>query len=157
MVRTTIVALSALLFGHSAVGEETGRSDHHAVAHHDQSVGVFVGVTGEDRRERAGTLGVEYERRFGDHWGAGGAVEYAFGSLDFAVAVASLAYHYKRLGVFAGPGIEWSQESDAEGLFRAGIFYEFEYGDIIVSPKFAIDFIDGETVLVGGIAVGMGF
>lgn len=47
--------------------EEAQHGDHeeeHAKEHHEfhkNVVGVFVGITGEDRRDRAFTLGLEYE------------------------------------------------------------------------------------------------
>ena len=35
--------------------------------HRANSVSAFLGVTGEGRRQRAGTVGLEYERCLGEH------------------------------------------------------------------------------------------
>jgi hypothetical protein len=53
--------------------------------------------------------------------------------------------------------MEKHHDHDSEFLFRVGAVYEFEVGEIILAPKFNIDFVDGDTVLVGGLAVGFGF
>jgi hypothetical protein len=37
------------------------------------------------------------------------------------------------------------------------VTYEFEAGNVLLAPKFNVDFVDGDAVLVGGLAIGFGF
>lgn len=132
--------------------------------HHGNSVSAFLGVTGEGRRQRAGTIGLEYERRLGEHWVIAPAIEHAFGELDFSVATLSVGYRFDKWAVFAGPGIEWAHHdygdrsaTESEFLFRTCITYEFEAGELIVAPHAIVDFVADEKVVVFGVTLGVGF
>ena len=132
--------------------------------HHLNSVSAFIGVTGEVRRDQAGTVGVEYERRIAERWVIAPAIEHAFGDLDFTVATLTLGYRLNKWAIFAGPGVEWSHDSpegesgtDSEFLFRTGVLYEFEMGNLIVAPHGMLDFIGGDKVVVLGVTFGLGF
>ena len=135
-----------------------------AQGHHANSVSVFLRVTGEGRRQRAGTLGLEYERRLGEHWAIAPAIEHAFGELNFSVVTLSVGYRFDNWAVFAGPGIEWAEHehgdrsaTESEFLFRTGIMYEFEVGELIVAPQAIVDFVADEKVVVFGVTLGVGF
>ena len=111
--------------------------------HHGNSVSAFLGVTGEGRRQRAGTIGLEYERRLGEHWVIAPAIEHAFGELDFSVATLSVGYRFDKWAVFAGPGIEWAHHdygdrsaTESEFLFRTCITYEFEAGESLPGQQY---------------------
>jgi len=56
LVSVLLLFNSVLLSVHATAQEE----------HHRNSVSAFVGVTGEVRRDQAGTVGVEYERRIAE-------------------------------------------------------------------------------------------
>ena len=132
--------------------------------HHLNSVSVFLGVAGEGRRERAGSVGLEYERRLGESWFIAPALEHTFGDLDFSIVTLSVGYRFNRWAIFAGPGIEWSEShhedesgTESEFLIRTGVLYEFEIGEWIVAPPAMVDFVGGEEVGVVGVTVGMSF
>ena len=62
--------------------------------HHLNSVSVFLGVASEGRRQRAGSVGLEYERRLGETWFIAPALEHAFGDLDFSIVTLSVGYRF---------------------------------------------------------------
>ena len=131
---------------------------------HLNSVSVFLGVAGEGRRQRAGSVGLEYERRLGETWFIAPALEHAFGGLDFSIVTLSVGYRFNRWAVFAGPGIEWSESNhgddpgtESEFLIRTGVLYEFEFGELIVAPHAMVDFVGNGEVGVVGVTVGMSF
>ena len=131
---------------------------------HLNSVSAFLGVTSEGRRQRASTLGLEYERRLSEEWFITPAMEHAFGDLDFSVVTLTLGYRFNRWAVYAGPGVEWAQQDHIDGagtqrefLFRTGVLYELEVGDLIVAPHAMVDFVADEKVAVVGVTVGINF
>jgi len=119
--------------------------------------GFFVGVTGEDRRDRGLTLGGVYERRFSEHFGVGAEIERVLGDLDFWVGVVPIAYHAGPWKFYAGPGVERQDKGETENLLRVGLEYAFEFDGWEASPTFDVDFVDGDTVLIGGVLFGFGF
>ena len=156
MRQAAIAALITLAMLNPAEATEQG--------HHVNSVSAFLGVTGEGRRQRAGTVGLEYERRLSEHWAIAPAIEHAFGELNFTVVTLSVGYRFDNWAVFAGPGIEWAKHehtdrsaTESEFLFRTGIMYEFEAGKLIVAPHAIVDFVADEKVLVFGVTLGVGF
>ncbi len=64
IIKALPILVGALLVSPTVEAEEADHDPHHA--YHKNTIGVFAGITGEDRRERAATLGFEYERRFDD-------------------------------------------------------------------------------------------
>ena len=132
--------------------------------HHLNSVSVFLGATEEGRRQRAGTLGLEYERRLGEDWFISPAIEHAFGDLDFSILTLAVGYRFNSWAIYAGPGVEWAERNHGDGsdtksefLFRTGVLYELEVGDLIVAPHAMVDFLDDEEVAVVGVTVGISF
>ena len=121
------------------------------------SAGVFVGVTGENRRENGFTLALTYERRFSESFGVGVEAERVFGDLEFWLATVPFAYHYKAWKFFAGPGIEMPDDDDNEFLVRVGGEYGFEVGRWEIAPVLAVDFVDSETEVVAGLGFLYGF
>jgi hypothetical protein len=119
--------------------------------------GVFVGVTGENRRENGFTLALTYERRFSESFGVGVEAERVFGDLEFWLATVPFAYHYKAWKLFAGPGIEMPDDADNEFLVRIGGEYAFEAGRWEIAPVLAVDFVDSETEVVAGLGFLYGF
>jgi hypothetical protein len=91
-------------------------------------------------------------------------MEHAFGDLDFSVVTLTLGYRFNRWAVYAGPGVEWAQQDHIDGagtqrefLFRTGVLYELEVGDLIVAPHAMVDFVADEKVAVVGVTVGINF
>jgi len=155
-------ALAMLLFLVASIGqaaEESSHSEHGDAEYHKNRVAGFIGITGEDRRDRALTLGVDYSRRLSPSFAIGIGIERAFGDLEFTVLTIPAAYYFNDgWKVFAGPGWENADDQDeTEFLVRAGIEYEFEMDGYEIAPVLMFDFIDGEVVVIGGVALAWGF
>lgn len=142
---------------HETEGESHGHTFHRNL------FGGFIGFTGEDNRagggrERALTLGLEYERRFSESFGLGVGVERAFGDLDFTVITVPFVYHSGPWAFSAGPGIEIPDDDhDSEFVFRAAASYAFEFDRYELAPKAGLDFVNDELVFFAGVAIGFGF
>jgi hypothetical protein len=124
-------------------------------------IGGFIGITGEDNRsgggrERAHTLGLEYERRFSEAFGVIVEAERAFGDLDFTVITVPLVYHRGPWAVSAGPGIEIPDHGDEEFVFRVAGVYAFDRGGYELAPKFGLDFVASDVVFFGGLVIAFG-
>jgi hypothetical protein len=163
----TLVAILAVgIFATSTSLAEEHHDSHeesHEHTFHKNMIGAFIGFTGEDNREgsgreRAFTLGLEYEHRFAESAAVLVAAERAFGDLDFTVITGSLVYHHGPWAFSAGTGIEIPDDDhDNELLFRIASTYAFNLGDYEVAPKAGLDFINNEVVFFGGLVVGFGF
>lgn len=150
---TLLTGIAALLMN---TGSFAAEDEHHSF--HANFLGVFAGVTDEDRRERAATFGIEYERRLSERFGIGALVEHAFGDLDFTIYAIPFAWHAGPWKWYVAPGIENSDHhSGNEFLLRVGVEYGFEIGDYEIAPQFDVDFVDGEEVLVLALTFGRGF
>ena len=156
MIKRVVLTVIGLILTNPVKGVEP--------VHHLNSVSVFLGVAGEERRQRAGSIGLEYERRLGETWFIAPALEHAFGDLDFSIVTLSVGYRFNSWAIFAGPGIEWSESThghesgtESEFLIRTGVLYEFEVGELIVAPHAMVDFVGSEEVGVVGVTVGVSF
>jgi hypothetical protein len=137
---------------------DTDSGEVHELPFHRNAVAIFGGITDEDRRERASTIGFEYERRLSERFGVGALVEHAFGDLDFTIYAVPFAYHSGRWRWYVAPGIEDpDHSSETEFLVRVGVEYFFDVGDYHIGPQFDVDFVDGEEVLVLGVMLARGF
>lgn len=134
-------------------------ADDHHVDHdfHPNVLGIFLGATGENRRDADFTVGIEYERRINESFGVGAVVERAFGDHDFWVMVIPFAYHTGAWKWYVAPGMENKDRHSNEFLVRVGLEYVFEVGKYELSPQIDVDFVDGEQVYVMGIVFARGF
>jgi hypothetical protein len=162
----TAIAVVAFLAPKYSLAEEhhDAETHDHGHAYHENAIAGFIGFTGEDNRtgsgrERALTLGLEYERRFSESFGILFAAERAFGDLDFTVLTVPLVYHRGRWAFSAGPGIELpDHEEDNEFVFRVGATYSAYTRDSFeLAPKVGLDFVSDEVVFFAGLIVGFGF
>lgn len=149
-----VIALGWLLAGNATYA---GEHEEHSEPFHKNLFGGFIGITGEERRERALTLGLGYERRVTESFGVGFDLERALGDLDFTVATAGLSWRADRWKFLAGAGVENRDGGDTEFLTRVGVEYGFERNGIEFAPRFIVDVVDGDVVLVYGLAAGFGF
>lgn len=101
-------------------------------------------------RRSGATIGLEYEFRVDPRIGLGAIAEYARGDFDTTVLVAPVAYHIDSWKLYAGPGVEVSEEG-TEPLVRVGVEYAFEVGELEVSPQVDLDFMNGERLFVFGV------
>jgi hypothetical protein len=135
-------------------GKGTGSHGHEF---HKNTIAGFIGVTGEERRERAVTLGIDYERRINELVGIGIGVERAMGDLDFTVLTVPFGFHFGHWKLMIGPGVEFAHGEKEHELVRAGVEYAFDMGGYELAPKFMVDFVDGEAVLIAGVGFVWGF
>lgn len=151
-----ISLLALLCSGSLAFAEETSHGGgHHG---HKNVVSGFIGITGQERRERALTLGVEYNRWVTPKFGIGIGIERALGDLDFTVIAVPFSYRINSWKLFAGPGWESSEiGSGRHFLARLGAEYIIQKEGYEIAPKIMFDIIDGDVVVVGGVAIGLGF
>ena len=134
-----------------AAGHETEHHDHKNV------LSFFTGLTHGGRRKNAVALGVAYERLLNKSFAIGVIAEHSFGDADFTVYAVPFAYRMDRWKFYIAPGIEESDAHGSESLVRLGTEYAFEAGTWEVSPQIAVDFVDGDEVLILGVVFGKGF
>jgi hypothetical protein len=133
-------------------------SSSHETSHglHKNVMSFFAGVTHAGRRENGAALGVAYERIINESFGVGVFAEHTFGGGDFWVYAVPFSYRTGHWKMFVAPGIEDGAHG-TESLVRLGAEYAFEVGSWEISPEFAVDFVDGEEVLILGVVFGKGF
>ncbi len=123
-------------------------------AHHSKNyAGFFVGGTGETRRDRAITLGVEYERALTKRIRVGVVGEYAFGDEDFLIGIVPVSWNINGFGLYAGPGFEHKRGEETEFLGRVGARYAIEFEQYELAPQINFDWVDGDYVTVIGFSV----
>ena len=163
-----LTVVAALMLPGPAAAEEQVKEDNHGEEHHgDQHggersfhanlIGVFTGVTSKNRRNASFTLGLEYNRRFTEHFGMGLLAERVFADEQFNVYAVGFAYYFSPWKVYVAPGVEHSKEHGDEFLLRFGVEYAFEIGGFEIAPQIDVDFVDGDEVFVIGLTFGKGF
>jgi len=127
--------------------------------------GLFVGATTFDG-ETEFSYGFEYEYKFSTLWGAGFVYETtadAHHGAGVDVALAAIYLHpWKELRIGAGYGQEsvgtymdhdhHEHGGYDEDLARLSVSYDFHLGGFGIAPTVAVDFIDGETATIVGLA-----
>ena len=159
------VALGAmctlLVYGQTVEHEssEYESSSGHETAHepHKNVVSFFAWVTHEGRRKNGVALGVGYERLLNESFGIGVLAEHTFGDADITVYAVAFTYRVDRWKFYKAPGIEGSDAHGTESLVRLSAEYAFEAGTWEISPQVAVDFVDGDEILILGVVFGKGF
>ena len=127
-------------------------------SHYRNYVAVAAGYTSEDRGEGGLTLGGELTHRFSKHTGVGVITEYVFGDIDAWVALVATGYRTERWKFYGGIGFEDPEDHSRETLYRVGATHVIPWNEStewLVTG--AVDFVDGESVWVLGLALGYGF
>ncbi|EED34013.1 conserved hypothetical protein [gamma proteobacterium NOR5-3] len=132
-------------------------SGHSKLGFPHQTVGVFMGDTTATRRYQGLTLGLEYEYRINERFGVGAIFEHVGGDFHTNVAVLPVAIHRGPWKVYAGPGIEDSEEEGSFFLVRLGLEYGFHFDAYEVSPQIDVDFVDGEHLFIFGVTIARPF
>jgi hypothetical protein len=140
----------------SVAGQATGDESSEQGQDSKNEIAVFLGITHEGRRDNAGALGLEYERRINKTLGIGALAEFTAGDSDFWVYAIPLSLHFDRWKLVVAPGLE-NCDGHTEWLVRLGAGYEFEAGGTKITPGLNVDFVDGDAVVIIGIAFGIGF
>ena len=167
---TRLFVLAAfVLFTSATVSPVLGEEARHDnVSAHEEThdfhrnwAALFIGVTGEDRRNGKPALGIEYARHLNPAFAIGGLIEYTFGDHDFWVVAVPFAYRTGPWKVYVAPGFEVEElkdgPSESDFLLRVGGEYAFEIGELEIAPQIDVDFVDGDTVFVFGVTIGKSF
>lgn len=145
-----ILGLSSLL---SAPAALAGGHPHH--------LALFGGATTLEGHT-AGTAGADYEYRFGagqSALGVGVLFDQAFGDASHSIVGAPLFFHpFLGAKFLAAPAMEISH-GESHFLARVGAGYDIPLGATAytLSPMFNLDFVEGHTAMVYGLAFGFGF
>ncbi len=132
-----------------------GSGEHHDF--HRNVIGVFGGVTVEERRSGSFTLGIEYERHLSRQFGIGLIAEHVFADDEFNVFAVPFAYHSGSWKSYLAPGWEKHKNHSGEFLVRVGLEYAFEFDLFEIAPQVDVDFVGGDQVLIFGVTLAMGF
>lgn len=145
-----LIAVSMISLALASGAVHASSEDHHFPA-------VFIGATTFDS-ETDFTYGIEYEYKFSKMWGAGAVFEKTndahHGDGTEVSLVSAYLHPWKELRIGAGFGKEevGGDHPHKENLTRLSVSYDFHVANIGVAPTFAVDFIDGETATVFGVA-----
>jgi len=125
---------------------------------YDDQVAIFGGATTIDGTSY-GTVGIDYEHRFGRAWGLGVLADWVLGTgegREVIVAPAVFFHPFDRIRIDFAPGVELIPEEDAtEFMLRVGIDYDFEVGDHwVIAPNVNVDFVNDDFIPVCGIELG---
>ncbi|WOJ95100.1 hypothetical protein R0135_07985 [Congregibacter variabilis] len=140
---------------HEVASHTQSSPGHLAFPHH--TLGVFIGDTTETRRNQGLTLGLEYEYRMNEQFGVGAIFEHVGGDFHTNVAVLPVAVHRGPWKLYAGPGLEDSEEEGSVFLVRVGLEYGFHFDAYEVSPQIDVDFVDGEHLFIFGVTIARAF
>ena len=160
LARLKTASLLCFILPVLASAESAGGGDAHpgesGHAYHPNTFGLFLGAALEGREE-APAIGLEYERRFSEHFGIGGVVEYTGDEGDFWIAAIPFASHAGPFKMYAAPGFE-DGEHGTEELLRLGAEYSVALsGGWEIAPQVNVDFVDSEDVWVVGLLFARGF
>jgi hypothetical protein len=162
LLAAMLVAMSVpMAYGQTVdhiASDNESTSDHESThGSHKNVISIFAGVTHEGRRENGAALGVGYERLLSDSLAIGVLAEHTFGDADVWVYAVPFSYRFDRWKFYIAPGIEESDQHGTESLVRLSAEHAFEAGSWEISPQLAVDFVDGDEVLVLGVVFGWGF
>ena len=154
-------SMLAMVGSASAHAQETEHKSvsGHEMEHHEHKnvLSFFTGVTHGGRRDNGLALGIAYERLLNKSFAIGVIAERTFGDFDLMVYAVPFAYRMDRWKFYVAPGIEDSKVHGTDSLVRLGAEYALKTGTWEISPQLAVDFVNGDGVLVLGVVFGKGF
>lgn len=142
---------------HESASGESASSQESEQEAHKNVLALFAGVTHDGRRNNGAALGVAYERLLTESFGIGVIAEHTFGDADFTVYMLAFGVRIDRWKLYVAPGVEDSDEHGTEPLVRLGAEYALVAGTWEISPQVAVDFVEGDEVLVLGFVFTRGF
>jgi hypothetical protein len=152
-----VMPVYAQTVDHASSEHEPASSHGNSHGSHKNVFSLFAGVTHAGRRENGAALGIAYERLLNKSFAIGVLAEHTFGDADFTVYAVPFAFRVNRWKFYVAPGIEDSDAHGTESLVRVAAEYAFVAGSWEISPQLAVDFVDGEEVLILGVVFGKGF
>jgi len=131
---------------------------------HRHHLGLFAGwgtESKEGHEDHDGfAIGLEYEYRWGAHWGVGAVVEgLGQDTVRNVLVVVPISFHPGGgWRLIIGPGMEFTPKTDKLAM-RLGAGHTFHIGrDWGLAPEVFLDLIEtGENTWVAGLAIGYGF
>ena len=130
---------------------------HHESSYHKNIIGLFTGITHKNRGTNEFAVGLEYERRFTEHFGVGAVAEYTGGDADVWIYAVPFAWHTGHWKFYLAPGVEDGHHGSEE-LVRIGGEYAFHLsGGWEIAPQVNVDIVDSEEVWVFGVVFALGF
>ncbi len=147
--------------------EEAGHTSGHG--HHSNHLGIFFGASTQLQYDDTGfTIGLEYERFLGRHFGLGLTVDVNATNLQrhFTASLPFLYHATSGLKLWVAPGLEFGEEEDHDShekknityfLIQMGMGYSFFFDWFSLTPQFYVDWAGGHWTLVYGVAAGIGF
>ena len=148
--------INAQTVDHEENEHESASTHEGAHEFHRNIVSIYAGITHGGRRKNGAAFGVGYERRLNETFSIGVLAEHTFGDADFTVYAVPFAYRVDRWKFLVAPGVE-DGDHGTESLVRLGAEYAFEFNSWEMSPVVAVDFVDGDEVLIVGVVFGKGF
>lgn len=154
--------LMILAGGQAIAADDHGFHRHHAAI----SAGGMTPL--DEKGETSLALGVDYEYRFDERWGAGVVADAVLGSHKRAALFATgVSFRpTPRLRVGTGPGFELVEKDKPDGgtknkaYFVWGFhgYYEFHMGNYAVGPVIFLDFVgETETNVTYALSIGRGW
>jgi hypothetical protein len=117
------------------------------------SAGAYLGFTDDEDTEF--TYGAELEFRNNDPWSAGVIIEKTenmYFNNDLTVLMGTANYRPfpdRRLKLTGGLGVAFNEGADDDTVLRAGVGYDlFLELPIVVTPRVALDFFEGDERLI---------
>jgi hypothetical protein len=173
-ILSTIMMLlvSGPLVGQERVASPDDETDEPAPEYHPNHFGGVLALSARsDADEMALTMGLEYARRFSQHWAVAIYTELVSSQLerDVVVAVGAVYYPISGLGLVLAAGVEGAdktvdhngeivEESELDFMLRVGAAYGFQITPTAgLGPTFFIDRVGGRTTFVFGIGMVVGF
>jgi hypothetical protein len=153
MARLFVLSFFVLTFTGAVSAQEVNAAAEFA----KNSLELFLGGTYAEDEGTNFSIGLGYERRFGEKFGVGGLVEYTNGSgREWVFAVPFYFHTTESWKVYLAPGLE-NEDGENEFLVRLGSSYEFDMGGWSMAPELNFDFVDGDVKPVFGVSFGKGF
>ena len=174
------ILVAACLIGGCVVMPVAAETEHHESDGelHRNELSAFLGATNEPGHDAQFTLGLEYERRIGKHFGTGVMLDYAGSNLrNFVVAVPIFWHPGHSWKILVAPGMELhngtveviphEKGDGAEGgvdedeesfLLRIGLAYDLHLGrNFGLAPNINLDLVDGRSIWVYGVNLTVGW
>ena len=140
--------LAGYILSNPVLAAEKSHYDTHQIA-------TFIHVL--DNSETETVINIEYEFKFDQNWGAGVIYEDVNDTNNGTSSTIGSVYFYPsagwRFGLGAGNEKPAGFKSQPETLYRIGVAYQFNVGNIGIAPSFNVDKVDGEIANVYGVAV----
>jgi len=165
-----VVLLASISSGQAEVEErnlpsmgslEQGEAHDDAMHWHKNHLSLFLGLTqaeehGGERDDPRFTVGIDYERRLTDLFGAGLLFDAVIkGNREFLVGIPVFLHPWKGAKICVAPGWHKVKEDGGNGaVLRLGVGWDFDIGKASLTPSVMYDITEHENLWLLGLAVG---